>query len=70
MPVSVLQHRAPSQSAIIPALLLFSQIMLTSMPSGKASFVSDRNISPLSSDNTIYLDKSFNVLLKSVVNAL
>ena len=67
------QHRAPSQSAIIPALLLLSQIRLTSSPSDQPSFISDRDISPLPYENTIYPennDRCLNSLLNPVVNAL
>ena len=67
------QHRAPSRSVIVPALLLLSQIRLTSSPSDKPPFISDRDIPLPSSDNTIHRENSdsyFNVLLTPVVNAL
>ena len=71
--VPTLQHKAISQSVIVPALLLLSQIKLTSPPSDKSSFLSDRELSLLSSENNMHPDDSnngFNALLNPVVNAL
>ncbi|MCS3430343.1 ADP-ribosyltransferase [Klebsiella sp. BIGb0407] len=67
------QHRVSSQNVIVPALLLLSQIRLTGHQSDNSSFISDRGISLLSSENKVYSDSSdnsFNTLLNPVVNAL
>jgi len=67
------QHRATSRSVIVPALLLLSQVRLPSPPSDNSSFLSDRGISLLPSENKTYSDNSdngFNALLNPVLNAL
>ncbi|MCS3430345.1 ADP-ribosyltransferase [Klebsiella sp. BIGb0407] len=64
------QHRAPSQSVIVPMLLLLSQVRLNDAPLDKPSFISGRNVFLQPSGNTIHSDDDFNTLLSPVINAL